>query len=345
MPAMLNRRQFVTALSLTGATNLIAPRGAFAGEGPLETTAIRLVKNQGICSAPQYVAEELLHDEGFTDIRYVDTPNPEITAAIAHGKADFGMGYAPAFARDIDAGEAVTIIGGVMVGCVELFARDGIRSVTDLKGKSVGVQALGSLPNILVVLMAAYVGLDPDKDIHWVTDPNVKPRELFIDGKIDAFLGFPPEPQELRARGIGRVIVNTAVDRPWSQYYCCMLGQPGIRPEVPCRHQAHAACRPQGGGSVRHRPGERGAADRRSRVHPAIRLCLADLERKFLRQVAGIRSRGYNALLRPSVARHRIDQNESQQDYRRKHRLALLQPAQTGAEGVNANEMGGFRCR
>ena len=33
--------------------------------------------------------------------------------------------------------------------------------------------------------------------------------ELFAAGKTDAFLGFPPEPQELRARGIGRVILNT----------------------------------------------------------------------------------------------------------------------------------------
>jgi len=47
--------------------------------------------------------------------------------------------------------------------------------------------------------------------------------ELFAGGKIDAFLGFPPEPQELRARNIGHVIVNSAVDRPWSQYFCCML--------------------------------------------------------------------------------------------------------------------------
>jgi len=34
----------------------------------------------------------------------------------------------------------------------------------------------------------------------------------------------PPEPQDLRARHIGHVIVNTAVDRPWSQYFCCLLG-------------------------------------------------------------------------------------------------------------------------
>jgi NitT/TauT family transport system substrate-binding protein len=46
---------------------------------------------------------------------------------------------------------------------------------------------------------------------------------LFIDGKADAFMGFPPMPQELRAKKIGRVIVDTAQDRPWSQYFCCML--------------------------------------------------------------------------------------------------------------------------
>ena len=37
-------------------------------------------------------------------------------------------------------------------------------------------------------------GIDPVKDIHWVTDPSVKPIERFVEGRIDAFLGFPPEP-------------------------------------------------------------------------------------------------------------------------------------------------------
>ena len=45
----------------------------------------------------------------------------------------------------------------------------------------------------------------------------------FADGKIDAFLGFPPEPQELRARKVGHVVVSSSTDRPWSQYFCCML--------------------------------------------------------------------------------------------------------------------------
>jgi hypothetical protein len=71
--------------------------------------------------------------------------------------------------------------------------------------------------------MASYVGLDPVKEIHWVVSSADNPMELFANGKIDAFCGFPPEPQELHARKIGHVIVNTAIDRPWSQYFCCVL--------------------------------------------------------------------------------------------------------------------------
>jgi NitT/TauT family transport system substrate-binding protein len=71
--------------------------------------------------------------------------------------------------------------------------------------------------------MATLVGLNPAKDIEWVTSASVKPIELFAEGKIDAFLGLPPEPQRLRAQNIGHVIVNSAQDRPWSQYFCCML--------------------------------------------------------------------------------------------------------------------------
>ena len=115
-------------------------------------------------------------------------------------------------------------MAGVMVGCFELFANDRVHRITDLKGKSVGVQAVGTAGIGLVMLIAAEVGLDPRKDIRWVTDPAAKPKDLFIDGKIDAFFAFSPEPPELRARHIGRVIVNGAADRPWSQYFCCLLG-------------------------------------------------------------------------------------------------------------------------
>jgi NitT/TauT family transport system substrate-binding protein len=46
---------------------------------------------------------------------------------------------------------------------------------------------------------------------------------LLAEGKIDAFMAFPTFAQALRARKIGHVVVNSAVDRPWSQYFCCMI--------------------------------------------------------------------------------------------------------------------------
>jgi NitT/TauT family transport system substrate-binding protein len=70
--------------------------------------------------------------------------------------------------------------------------------------------------------IAAYVGLDHRTDIDWVTNASGDFLQQFADKQVDAFLGFPPEPQELRARKIGRVILDTATDKPWSQYFCCI---------------------------------------------------------------------------------------------------------------------------
>jgi NitT/TauT family transport system substrate-binding protein len=224
MQTIQNRRRFLATLSSAGAAGLMATPTSFAQEAPPETTTIRLAKSRSICIAPQYVADELLRAEGFTDVRYVPTDaGIKQSKALASGEIDLTLHFSPPLLIPIDAGEKITIIAGVHVGCFELLATEGIRSIADLKGKTVGVPDLGTSPHVFVSTMAAHVGLDPAKDINWVTSPSVPPMELFADGKIDAWLGFPPETQELRARKIGRVVVNSSVDHPWSQYYCCVL--------------------------------------------------------------------------------------------------------------------------
>jgi len=192
MSIMQTRRRFLTTLAIAAATGLVRMPPVLAAEGALETTTVRLGKSAGICIAPQYVAEELLRAEGFTDIRYVDTPASVVAEAIGQDRLDFGVNYAALFLPAIDGSQPLTVLAGVHVGCFELFAKDGIHNVADLKGRSVGLQDWGSTAHVLVALMAAHVGLDPAKDIRWVTDPSVKPIEQFIEGKIDAFMGFPP---------------------------------------------------------------------------------------------------------------------------------------------------------
>ena len=46
-------------------------------------------------------------------------------------------------------------------------------------------------------VIAANVGVDPKAHIDWVTSGPVRPKELFIDGKIDAFPAAQPTLQRL----------------------------------------------------------------------------------------------------------------------------------------------------
>jgi NitT/TauT family transport system substrate-binding protein len=218
------RRKFLTGMSVASVASLVGAPDALATEEVVETRAVRFTRFGGLCLSPQYVAEDLLRAEGFEDVAYVDIDKrrTSLTTAIAESDADFTLDFAPHVIQAIDAGGKVTVLSGVHIGCFELFGQNDIHGIADLKGKSVGVNLLG-LQDTFLTAIAANVGLDPAKDIRWVTEPSPDPLELFAEGRIEAFLGTAPEPQELRARRVGHVIFNSNIDRPWSQYFCCML--------------------------------------------------------------------------------------------------------------------------
>jgi|KBSMisStandDraft_5_1062788.scaffolds.fasta_scaffold14652_4 NitT/TauT family transport system substrate-binding protein len=224
---MMNRREVVRDLALVGAASAagISPC-VFAAEAPPETKKIRISWGRGgLCVAPQYVADELLKGEGFTDVEYVKNKEGIVAQAnaLAAGEIDMLWTFVAPLIMRVDTGAPIVMLAGGHVGCFELFGTDQVRSIRDLKGKSVAVSELGRTQHVFLASMLAYVGLDPRKDVHFVEHSSAETIQLFTDGKIDAFLGFPPEPQELRSKKIGHVIVNSATDRPWSQYFCCMV--------------------------------------------------------------------------------------------------------------------------
>src|SRR5262245_25891933 len=170
-PERWSRRQFLARLGLAGTAGVLGlPLRRAAAEPSLETTRLRLVQIPSICQAPQYVAEELLRTEGFTEVHYVKKPGSKgIEAALASGEADINMYFvAPTILR-LDAGDPVVILAGGHIGCFELFGSEGVRAIRDLKGKTVAVSELGSADHVFIASMAAYVGLDPQRDIQWVT--------------------------------------------------------------------------------------------------------------------------------------------------------------------------------
>ena len=221
-----SRRSFLANTSALGAGSFFGLLRTAAAEPLPETTKIRLVKTPVICLAPLYLAEELLRLEGFSEVEYVDQDSSTVwsTDLLVANRADIAPDAPPSFIPAVDAGQPVVVLAGLHGGCYELFANEPVRALRDLKGRRVVVRLVRSTEYYYVASMMAYVGMDPRRDINWVVAPTFDDTmRYFVDGKADAFIAFPPQPQQMRAKRIGRMIVDTARDRPWDQYFCCMI--------------------------------------------------------------------------------------------------------------------------
>jgi NitT/TauT family transport system substrate-binding protein len=170
------------------------------------------------------VAEELLRAEGFMDVQYLAFPEglAGLYERVGSGAIDITQWYVAPFVEEVDKGTPIMFLAGVHAGCQELVGTEQVRAIRDLKGRTIAAP-FGGPSNTVMIAMLAYVGLDYRKDVRFVEHSPAESVQLLAEGKIDAFLAAPPITQELRAKQIGHVVVNMAVDRPWSQYFCCMV--------------------------------------------------------------------------------------------------------------------------
>jgi NitT/TauT family transport system substrate-binding protein len=223
----VSRRNFLQQTSALGAASLLGVASESRAEPPPETTRVKIFAAPVTCLTPQYIAQEpLLHAEGFTDVRFVrypaETPNwpPQV---LLTGEADFSFSFPPTDIVHIEKGDPVVILAGSHAGCVEVVAANTIRFTPELKGKTVAIPQLRTDEHIFISMFAAYVGLDPRKDINWVIKSHADDVRLLEEGKIDAFMAGPPATQELRAKKLGHVLVSTTTDTPWSHHTCCLV--------------------------------------------------------------------------------------------------------------------------
>ena len=197
-----NRRQVAGGLSAVGLAAWMGlhPSEA-AAEAPPETNRIRLIRDREfpvICYAPQYIADEFLLMEGFTDVQYISKGVDGSEAqTLVRDEADMSAALGVDWVFPIASGQPVVVLSGLHAGCVEVFANASVRSIRDLKGKRLAVHGLGSPERYLLASVAAYIGLDPSRDIEWVLANPLEWGQMLLDGKVDAIAGFPPD--ELRA--------------------------------------------------------------------------------------------------------------------------------------------------
>jgi NitT/TauT family transport system substrate-binding protein len=196
--------------------------GAAAKDPPPETTTIRLCSAPPVsCLAAQAMAEPFLREEGFTDIQYPKMAAPDIVSNLVSGNIDFSMHFGAVMMVQIDAGRPIVMLGGVHVGCWQVFGTGDIKSISDLKGKTISITGPTGSDGLFMAVTLTDVGIDLRKDVKLVNHPPAEGGRLLSSGEVDGLVAFPPISQQLRAQGIGHVIVDSMTDRPWSDYFCC----------------------------------------------------------------------------------------------------------------------------
>src|SRR3989441_811473 len=289
---MKTRREFLNELTLAGTAGLLGLQPhAVRAEPPPEATRLRIKKDAVLCEAPAQVAEELLRAEGFSEVQYVWTFGAAaILEKVVAGEIDLALITALPAVRWIEAGEPLVILAGIHGGCFELIARERVRTIRDLKGKVIAVSYLGGSAHLLTAIMAASVGLDPQQDITWaVQGGNRGAMQYLIDGRADAFMGFPPEPQELRARkdrAGGREHDDGSALVP--VLLLPTHGQLRIRTQASRCHQARAPSPPEGQRRVCARAGNDRPAHGGPRLHGPLRPGTQGGQRDPIRPVAPV---------------------------------------------------------
>jgi NitT/TauT family transport system substrate-binding protein len=230
-----SRRTFFAGASALCASGLLGLPEIAAADPPPEISKIRIVHTPVVCFAPIYIAAELLRLEGFSEVEYVKPRNEGNVGLLTAGGADIAMAGATAVMLPIDAGQPAKVLAGMHAGCWELMASERVRTIKDLKGKTVAVTGIGSLDHVFIASMMAYVGMDPRVDVKWlITERLADSMRAFAEGQADALLAFAQQPVGLRARKVGRTLINTTLDRPWSQYFCCVaIAHPSFIQQYP----------------------------------------------------------------------------------------------------------------
>jgi NitT/TauT family transport system substrate-binding protein len=194
-----------------------------ASLGPPETKTIR-IGQIAPCDPWYWYCEPFLRDEGFTDLSFG-------TGSLTTGDADFGVGYGNYVAGAIDAGAPLVALAGLHTGCIMVFARRGIDTVADLRGKTIAINT-----KMVTVLGKSVLAIDYGFLVSLLAHNGMQPSDAnfvelsdaltpFVDGKVDAVLTASQGGPLLLAnpKNPGHVILDTSTDKPWSQNYCCLL--------------------------------------------------------------------------------------------------------------------------
>ena len=233
------RRSFLHALGLGtglvlaggGAASLIASCGS-GSSSKGKAGALKPVKLGwwgATCEAPIYVA----HNVGFFEreglkVELVNLGQSSAKDALASGKVDGAPGITFEWLKPIEQGQNIRVTGGLHGGCLRLVvgAKTGITALDGLRGKTIGTDQIGGSAHSLFSVVLAAAGIDPQKDVTFVSYPGAQLETALKRGNVAAVAASDPYPFLIVANGNGTELLSNLTGA-YKDHFCCAIGLNG----------------------------------------------------------------------------------------------------------------------
>jgi NitT/TauT family transport system substrate-binding protein len=123
-------------------------------------------------------------------------------AALAGGDCDYTMVFG-SVVRAAIRGLPVKVVASFLDSSTHaLIARPEFKTVRELKGRTMGVQAYGATDHVAAMMMLKHFGLDPDKDVKTVALGSAAARLAALkEGVVDVAVVAPPADAEAKKLG------------------------------------------------------------------------------------------------------------------------------------------------
>lgn len=192
-----------------------------------EDFVLKVGYSGGLCEAPLHIAQEkgFFQEEGLK-VEIIKLAPGTAFEAVTSGQVNAGFGLLASLIQPLSNGLPIKITSGLHTGCDKvLIPKDsGIKTLTDLKGKRIGVPSMNSSPIIFAKRALADAGVnvtEKNPEVEFVVFSASELPLALQRGAVDALaMNDPTAAVAIKENGL-TALVDSGVTEPYNKQYCC----------------------------------------------------------------------------------------------------------------------------